>query len=67
MSQEDILEILKELGGVATLKDIIKRAKEKYPNRSLDLVAGRRLRALRGWGQVTYSNGYWYIVKKVRN
>ena len=32
MSQEDVLEILKELGGSATQKEIKDRAKSKYPD-----------------------------------
>jgi hypothetical protein len=46
MSQTDVYEILKELGGEARYKDIKDRAKMKYPNRTLYTYIGDRLRKL---------------------
>lgn len=46
MSQEDVYRILKELGGMATSAEIKARAKEKFPDRTLFLYVGNRLRKL---------------------
>jgi len=61
MSQEDVLKILKSLGGEATLKEISAEAKRKYPKRTLYHYVGLRLRRLRKWGTVDNSNGKWRI------
>lgn len=46
MSQEDVLNILKELKGKATTKEVSARAKEKYPNRTLYTYVWTRLNQL---------------------
>jgi len=46
MSQTDVYNILKELGGKASSSDIKKIAKEKFPNRTLYMYVGNRLRKL---------------------
>jgi len=52
MSQQDVYEILCELGGEATTEEIRQRAAEKFPERSLHLYVTNRLNKLRKWGAV---------------
>ncbi len=52
MSQEDTFKILKELGGKATSLEISRRAKEKYPHRTLHHYVSTRLKDLAKWGFV---------------
>ncbi|MFL6425697.1 MAG: hypothetical protein ACJ71R_19205 [Nitrososphaeraceae archaeon] len=47
MSQQAVLQILYELGGSATSSEIIKFAREKYPDLSLWQYMGDRLRKLK--------------------
>ena len=47
MSQTDIYDILKELGGKASTAEIRQRAKEKYPNRTLHQYVYDRLHKLK--------------------
>jgi len=44
MSQEDVLNILKELKGEATTREIRELAKKKYRERTLYLYVGDRLK-----------------------
>ena len=53
MSQKEVWDILKELGGTATTKQISMRAKEKFPELSLHAYVGNRLRKLEKNGYVT--------------
>jgi len=46
MSQSDVYEILKGLGGKASSNDIRDRAREKYPDRTLYQYVGDRLKKL---------------------
>lgn len=62
MSQEDVLEILKELGGSATQKEIKDRAKSKYPDRTLYQYISNRLQKLKKWKIITYNQGIWKVV-----
>ncbi|MFL6420097.1 MAG: hypothetical protein ACJ71P_11860 [Nitrososphaeraceae archaeon] len=65
MSQQAVLQILYELGGSATSSEIIKFAREKYPDLSLWQYIGDRLRKLKRWGLVDYDtniNKYFIIV-----
>lgn len=55
MSQEEVYKILKELGGIATQKQIKQRAKEKFPSFSLFQYVGNRLRKLERNGYVVSS------------
>lgn len=68
MSQEDVLKILKELGGKATLFEIRKRAREKYPDRTLYLYVSNRLSKLEKWDVIENTkngrNTIWQIKKK---
>ena len=50
MSQEDVLEIIKELGGRATTSQIVQRAKAKFPTRTLHMYVVNRLKKLEKWG-----------------
>ena len=52
MSQSDVYNILLELGGTATVREIAQRAREKYPRRTLHLYVNVRLRQLQKWGMV---------------
>lgn len=71
MSQKLVYEILKELGGIATMKEIKIRAKEKFPEASLYAYVGLRLRALEKWGYVTRITGKgetkWKIAAEYRD
>ena len=53
MSQEEILNILKEFGGVASTNEIKRKAKEKYPYTSL--------RRLKRNNRIEKFNGKWRI------
>lgn len=64
MSQEDVLAILKELGGSATTAEIRALAKRKYPTRSLYTYIIDRLKRLRKWGDVDFVGEKWVIIKK---
>jgi hypothetical protein len=44
MSQQIVLQLLQELGGIATSSEIIRLAREKYPDLSLWQYVGDRLR-----------------------
>jgi hypothetical protein len=63
MNQQTVLELLQELGGIATSSEIIRLAREKYPNPSLSHYVGNRLRKLKKWGFIGYDavTG-WYVV-----
>ena len=66
MSQKDIYEILKELGGEASVIEVRKRAKEKYPKRTLHMYVTNRLRKLQKWGYVNLispADKVWKIIK----
>ena len=63
MSQEDILDIVRELGGEATSKIISKRAKEKFPNRTLYTYVRTRLNQLEKNGFIEKKNEIWKIKK----
>ena len=70
MSQDDIYEILKELGGEASTSDIRKRAKEKFPDRSLYSYVTNRLKKMEKKG-ILQSTDYgsdkmWEIVEDLR-
>lgn len=67
MSQEDVLDILKEIGGSATITEIRDKAKSKYPTRSLYSYVGNRLHKLKKWGDVTYREGKWRLNKLSEN
>ena len=53
MSQIEILLILQELGGSAKQSDIMKRAREKFPDLSLHKYVGNRLQKLSKSGCVS--------------
>jgi hypothetical protein len=52
MSQQAVLQLLHELGGTAISSEIIRLAREKYPNLSLWQYVGNRLRKLRKWAMM---------------
>jgi len=45
-----VLELLQELGGIATVSEISTLAREKYPDLSLSHYVGNRLWKLKKWG-----------------
>lgn len=64
MSQEIVYELLEELGGKATTKQIRELAKKKYPKCSLHAYVHVRLNSLRKWGFVVRNfDGTWSITK----
>lgn len=64
MSQEDVLNILKELKGSATIKEIRELARKKYPERTLYLYVVNRLKKLEGNKLIEKSGEKWKIMKK---
>lgn len=64
MSQEDVLNILKELKGEATIKEIRELAKKKYSGRTLYLYVGNRLKKLERNKQIIKNGEKWKIKKK---
>jgi len=65
MSQRTVYELLKELGGRATSRQISELALKKYPDYSLHSYVSERLRKLRNWGHVKKNeDGTWEIVAK---
>uniref|UniRef100_A0A7V3KNY3 Uncharacterized protein n=1 Tax=candidate division WOR-3 bacterium TaxID=2052148 RepID=A0A7V3KNY3_UNCW3 len=52
MSQKEVYEIIKELGGEATYSEIKRRAKEKFPNLTLWQYVTDRLKKLEKKGYV---------------
>lgn len=64
MSQEDVLNILKELKGEATTKEIRELAKKKYRDRTLYLYVGDRLKKLERNKQIIKNGEKWKIKKK---
>jgi hypothetical protein len=64
MSQEDIFNIISELGGEATLEEIRNRVKQKYPARTLHLYILTRLRQLAKNGLIYDEGKKWRLRKK---
>jgi len=70
MSQTLVLQLLKELGGKATTKEIAALAEKKYPKSSQHKYVSHSLGKLRKWGEVdrTFVKGsteaHWFIIKK---
>jgi hypothetical protein len=67
MSQQAVLQLLYDLGGSATSSEIIRLAREKYPDLSLWQYIGDRLRKLKRWGLVDYdakTSKYFIIVEE---
>lgn len=64
MSQEDVLNILKELKGEATIKETRELAKKKYSGRTLYLYVGDRLKKLERNKQIIRDGEKWKIKKK---
>jgi TATA-box binding protein (TBP) (component of TFIID and TFIIIB) len=56
MSQSDILKLLKDLGGRASSSELIKEAKDVFPDRSLHAHVSMRLKALERRGLVSKSD-----------
>jgi len=64
MSQEDVLQILKELKGEATTKEIRELAKKKFRERTLYLYVTDRLKKLERNNLVSKEGEKWKIKKK---
>ena len=64
MSQKIILQLLRELGGRATRKQIADLARKKYPDATLYSYVGLPLRRLQRWGLVDFDGRTkeWVIV-----
>lgn len=52
MSQQDVIDILKDFGGEATAEDIRSEAKKRFPNRTLNTYVSKRLQAMKRQGIV---------------
>jgi Fe2+ or Zn2+ uptake regulation protein len=66
MSQQIVLQLLQELGGIATVSEIARLASQKYPDLSLSYYVTDVLRKLKKWGFVgydVYTNKY-FVVKE---
>jgi hypothetical protein len=65
MSQKAVYELLKELGGRASLKQVSELAFKKFPEYTLYEYVGNRLRKLKRWGYVKQNeDGTWEIISK---
>ena len=64
MSQEDVLNIMKEIGGKATTEEIRRIAKKKYPERTLYLYVSNRLKKLEKNKEIEFKEGKWKIKHK---
>ena len=62
MSQEDVLNILKDLKGEATTKQIRDVAKKRFPYRTLYLYVNNRLRKLEKNKKVKRDGEKWKII-----
>ena len=61
--------VLQESGDIATSSQIIKLARERYPNLSLSHYVGDRLRKLKKWGYIGYdpvTNKYFVVNEEVQ-
>lgn len=61
MSQEDVFNIIKELSGEATTKEIRELAKKKYRERTLYLYVLNRLKKLEVNGKIIRKGEKWKI------
>ena len=67
MTQRLVLEILRELGGSATTREISNLAKLKYPDSGFDnRSVAHKLTRLQMWGYIQHDriNRTWFIVDK---
>jgi len=65
MSQKAVYELLQELGGRATVKEIRALALKRYPDFTLYHYVSNRLQKLQKGGYVRHKrDGTWEIVKK---
>jgi transcription initiation factor TFIID TATA-box-binding protein len=65
MTQEDVRQLLSDLGGEATVEEISARAKEEYPNRTLHTYVGQLLSRLEKKGLVSKSDREtWELTKR---
>ena len=66
LSQKEVYDILKELGGIASAQQISMRAKEKFPEFTLHLYVVNRLKKLQknGFVERVIMDGkvFWKIV-----
>ena len=66
MSQKVVYELLKELGGRATVRQISQLAQKRYPADTLYSYVGNRLKKLEINGYVKKdAEGYWVIAKEL--
>lgn len=65
MSQKVVYQLLKELGGTATRKQISELAFKKYPNLTLHQYVSDRLLKLRKWGIIDFIRDEPYKTKGV--
>lgn len=60
MSQEQVYELLEELGGKATTTQVSELAKKKYPKYTVYTYVSVRLKSLKKWGYVARNDeGIW--------
>jgi transcription initiation factor TFIID TATA-box-binding protein len=64
MSQEEIQEILYELGGQSTQQKISKFAKEQHPNRTLSKHSEKFLKKMLDKGLVKNNNNLWFLTNQ---
>jgi hypothetical protein len=63
LSQKVVLELLRELGGRATSRQISQLALQRYPGDTLYTYVGNRLRKLENWDLVKHNpDDTWEIV-----
>lgn len=67
MTQEDVRQLLLDLGGEGSTSEIAKRAKEEFPNRTYHTYIGQLLRRLGEKGFVRKHNGNWILTDRGRS
>jgi len=70
MNQQKVLDLLKELGGKATTKEIVALAKSKYPADMSQKYISHSLNRLKAWQEVDRkfvkgsTQAHWFIIQK---
>jgi len=67
MTQEDVRQLLLELGGEGSTTELAKRAKKEFPNRTYHTYIGQLLHQLEQKDFVRKENGDWILTDRGRN
>lgn len=62
--QERVLQMLRDMGGKATKKEMVNYIRTRYPGDSFADQIGMRLWKAKAWGEVDFKGGVWSIRDK---